>query len=607
MCAFRSTVLFAALAAFAAGPDVLAQSLRVESGDCSLFFTPSADSASCSLSSFSRSGGRRLSVSVPAFVTSGQRRLAVRSVGVGDVGPFQGTEGLWRVSLPSSVASVTSFGSCPDLTSVVIESTVPPVLGRGVFSKGRRSEAIDTLRVPASAAEAYSGSQWGRAFSVIAPLYTFSFDRSGADGVVSAVASSPANFADLFFAYTDGAAGLTPRTPVSVTKSIIFPSLSVSSSDAKGLMSKLPTWPTVESVAAAFRGNSVSNLAAKVNGIFGSVKSGASVSNLVLDDAFLLVDPEDETFERSEDGRTLYVHAIAGRNHGGLTAVGFAGSVAMPKGAEAYGVEKYVVSLVGRQGRTGSVNGFLFLETPSASPRQLAFLTDCQGVGVDESLASKVALRKNPSQQAAKSEVPFNPDDQRFRFTSCYFSDQEFASGLVAYWLNFRGVGFSGDYKPLWRQGLSHPEAESNPAKALYKVDYQIDGESYMTSAPVFANGGDRVTVSYSRKPVTLTVGGRSVQPGEQSATFSYSADDVVAISWTRADFKPAERVREPGVEVNAKGSLITVAGAGKQLKELYTITGIKICETTGSTLSAPRRGAYSVRIGKRSWRVFVK
>lgn len=526
---------------------------------------------------------------------------------MGDVGPFQGVEGLWRVSLPSSVASVSSFGSCPDLTSVVIESTVPPVLGRGAFAKGRRSEAIDTLRVPASSVEAYSESQWGRVFSVVAPLYTFSFDRSGADGVVSAVVSSPANFADLFFAYTDGAAGLTPRTPVSVTKSISFPALSLSSADAKGLMSKLPTWPTVESVAALFRGNSVSNLAAKVNGIFGSVKSGASVSNLVLDDALLLVDPENETFERSEDGRTLYVHAIAGRNHGSLTAVGFAGSVVMPKGAEAYGVEKYVVSLVGRQGRTGAVNGFLYLEAPSASPRQLAYLTDCQGVGIDESLASKVALRKNPSLQAAKSEAPFNPDDQRFRFTSCYFSDQEFASGLVAYWLNFRGVGFSGDYKPLWRQGLSHPEAESNPAKALYKVDYQIDGESYITSAPVFANGGDRVTVSYSRKPVTLTVGGRSVQPGEQSATFSYSADDVVAISWTRADFKPAERVREPGVEVNAKGSLITVAGAGKQLKELYTITGIKICETTGSTLSAPRRGAYSVRIGKRSWRVFVK
>lgn len=493
------------------------------------------------------------------------------------------------------------------MTSVIVESVVPPELGRGVFAKGRRSEAVDTLRVPASAVEAYTQSQWGRAFSVVAPLYTFSFDRSGADGVVSAVVSSPANFADLFFAYTDGAAGLTPRTPVFVSKSISFPSLSVSPSDAKGLMSKLPSWPTIESAASAFRGNSVSNIAAKVNGIFGTVRSGASVSSLVLDDALLLVDPESETFERSDDGRTLYVHAIAGRNHGGLTAVGFAGSVVMPKGAEAYGVDKYVVSLVGRQGRTGSVNGFLFLEAPSAPPRQLAYLTDCQGVGIDESLASKVALRKRPSRQTAKTQAQFNPDDQRFRFTSCYFSDEEFASGLVAYWLNFRGVGFSGDYKPIWRQGLRHPEAESNPAKALYKVDYQIDGESFLISAPVFANGGDRVTVTYSRKPATLTVGGRSVQLGEQSATFSYSADDVVAISWSRADFRPAERVREPGVEVNAKGSLITVAGAGKQLKELYTITGIKICETTGSTLSAPRRGAYSVRIGKRSWRVFVK
>lgn len=533
----------------------------------------------------------------------------MRSVGAGEVGPFQRAVGLWRVALPPTVTAVSAFGQCPDLTSVLIESAVPPQLGRGAFSKGRRSDVADTLRVPASAVEEYSESAWGRAFSVIAPLYTFSFDRSGPDDVVSAVVSSPSNFADLFFAYSDGASGLTPRTPVSVIKSLSFPATRFSLSDAKSLLSKLPAWPAAESLAAPFRGNSVSNIAAKVDGLFGSVKSGASVSGLVLDDAFLLVNPESDTFERSADGRTLFVHVIAGRNHGSLTAVGFAGSVAMPKGADAYGVDKYVVSLVGRQGRTGSVNGFLFLEYPSVQPRQLTFLTDCQGVGIDESLASKVALRKNPSQKPAaeKSDAPFNPDDQRFRYTTCYFSDEEFATGLVAYWLNFRGVGFSGDYKPLWRQGLSHPEEESNPAKALYKVDYEIDGESFLTSAPAFANGGDRVTVSYSRKPVAITVGGRAVRPDEKSATFSYSADDVVAISWTRKDFKPAERVREPGVEVNAKGSLITVSGAGKQLKELYTITGIKICETTGSTLSAPRRGAYSVRIGKRSWRVFVK
>lgn len=584
-----------------------AQTVDVSQKGYSLTFTPRADSSSCVLSGFHFSVKRPVAVTVPEFVMPGSHKLMVRVVGDGETGPFEGAEGVWRISLPQSVTDVFSFGTCHSLTSVTVAAPAPPALSKALLGKWRHDVVADTLRVPASAVEAYRESAWGKAFNEIFPLYTFTYDRTRPDGVVQASVETPVNLSDLFFAYSDGGSGLSTRTPVVIAKSLRFPAISLYSADFKTMSSRLAAWPSAEALAAKFRGNSVANLAARLNGLFGTLRAGASVSNLVLDDAFLLVDPEAETFERSDDGRTLYVHVIAGRNHGSLSAVGFAGSVAMEKGAAPSGVEKVVVSLVGRQGRTGSVNGFLFLENPATQHRSVTYLTDCQGVGFDESLASKVAIRKTDSAADSKTSAPFKPEDERYRYTSCAFSDEEFASGLVAYWLNFRGVGFSGEYKPLWRQGLRHPEAETNPAKALYKVDYQIDGESFLTSAPVFANGGDRVTISYSRKPVTLTVGGKTVQPGDESATFSYAADDVVAISWTRADFKPAEKVREPGIEFDIKGSLITIRGAGKQVKGLYTVTGIKICETTGATLSAPKRGAYSVKIGKRSWRVFVK
>lgn len=585
-----------------------AQSIKVDSHGYSLLYSSSADSSQCTLTGF-KGTGRKVAATVPEFVTVGDRKIAVKSIGEGETGPFEGAQGVWRISLPASITRIDAFGACPDLTSVSLRAVAPPQcaqFSRGnVLSKFRHTAIADTLRVPASSVETYQASPWGKAFNVVAPLYTFTFDRTRADGMATASIATHTNFGDLFFAYQDGESGITSRTPISLAKAINFPIVNLVAADAKTLDAKLSTWPTIEALSAPFKGHAVANLAAKLDGLIGTVRSGATIDNLVLDDALLLVNPEAETFERSDDGQTLYVHVLAGRNHGKLTAVGFAGTVLMPKGASADGVSKYVVTLVGHQGHTGAVNGFLYLEAPSSPARNVTYLTDCQGVGFDESLASKVAIRKVG--QTAAADAKFNAEDPRFRYTTVAFTDQEFASGLVAYWLNYRGVGFSGDYKPLWRQGLTHPEAETNPAKALYKVDYQIDGETFVTSAPVFANGGDRITISYSRKPVHLSVGGRSVTPAEGSTTFTYTADDVVAISWTSADFKPAERVKEPGIEFTVKGSIITVSGAGKQVKGLYTVTGIKICETTGSTLSAPKRGAYSVHIGKRSWRVFVK
>lgn len=603
----HSTLRLLALAACAvlAPARADAQALRVDSHGYSLFFTPQADSATCVLTKFTRVGSKPVSVYVPEVVASPTRKFNVKIVGEGETGPFDGAQGVWRIALPASVTSVEAFGAFEGLHSIKLQAQTPPALGVALQPKWRKAVVADTLRVPASSVDLYKASPWAKLFNEVAPLYTFTFDYSRPDGQAVAEVSSPANFGDLFFAYTDGEAGLTPRTPITLTRAITFPVFNYAGLDAKTLTAKLAPWPTAEAFSAQIKGSTVTNLAAKLDGLFGTVRSGATIDNLVLDETLLFVNPENETFEKSDDGQTLFVHVIAGRNHGNLTTVGFAGSVVMPKGAEADGVSKYVVSLVGRQGRSGSINGFLFLEVPAVQARGLNYLTDCQGVGIDESLASKVAIRKKAS--AEKKDEKFNPDDPKYRYTSCAFTDDEFASGLVAYWLNFRGVGFTGDYKPLWRQGLRHPEAETNPARALYKVDYQIDGESFITSAPTFANGGDRVTISYSKKPVLITVGGKSVSFGDESATFSYAADDVVAISWTRADFKPAERVKEPGIEFTTTGNLIKISGAGKQVKGLYTVTGIKICETTGSTLSAPKRGAYAVRIGKRSWRVFVK
>ncbi len=473
---------------------------------------------------------------------------------------------------------------------------------------------MDSLFVPASAVDVYKASPWGKIGDNLFPLYTFSLSHPGGGSPICASISSPVNFADLFYVFSDESSGVTARTDVSMARSLNFPVVSFgASSDYKTIAARLPLLPTIPSYSATFRGQQVNNLAVRANGVFGTLKAGSKVENLVLDNAYLLVNPEDEVFEKSDDGRTLYVSIFAARNHGALKTVGFAGSVVMGKGSLPEGVEKVVVSLVGRQTVSGAINGFLYLENQPSQSRSVQYITDCQGVGKDESLASKVAIRANPDKQrpsekkSKPGETSFDPNSERFRYTTCTFTDEEFASGLVAYWLNFRGLGFSGEYKPTWRQGLEHPEAESNTSRTLYKVEYELDGESFLTEAPEFANGGDRITLSYSKTPASITIGGQKVTPGSGSTMLSYTAGAIIAISWTNVNFVPAEKPKTQGVEISTKGSLISVSGAGKQVKGLYTVTGIKICETTGATLSAPKPGVYTVRIGKRSWRVLAK
>ncbi len=589
-----------------------AQSVDVNGSGGVLSFSLNSDSTTCSLSSFKHSKFIGTYVLIPEFVTSDERKFQVVSIGDGSAVPFVHDANLSGISIPQSVKSVapTAFSLCSGLKRVNVSAAAPPQLGRGAFLKTK----VDSLFVPASAVEVYKDSPWGKIGENIFPLYTFSLSHSGGGSPICASVSTPVNFADLFYVFSDETSGVSARTDVSMTHSLNFPVVSFgASADYKTIAARLRILPTIQSYSATFRGQQVNNLATRTNGVFGTLKTGSKVENLVLDNAYLLVDPEDEVFEKSDDGRTLYVSVFAARNHGVLRTVGFAGSVVMSKGSLPDGVEKVVVSLVGRQTVSGAVNGFLYLENQVSQSRSVQYITDCAGVGKDESLASKVAIRANPDKQQSSvkktkpGETSFDPDAERFRYTTCAFTDEEFASGLVAYWLNFRGLGFSGDYKPTWRQGLAHPEAETNVSRTLCKVDYALDGESFLTSAPEFANGGDRITLSYSKTPVSISVGGQKVTPVSGSTVISYSAGAVVAISWTNANFVPTEKPKTPGVEITTKGSLISVSGAGKQVKGLYTVTGIKICETTGSTLSAPKPGVYSVRIGKRSWRVLAK
>ncbi len=597
--------IFALAVFFAALPPLpsMAQTVVTEGRGYSLSFSVNADSATCSLTGFSAKEGGAVDAYVPEYVMRGDRKVSVVSVGDDATAPFHGSDKLRSVSLPASLKSVapSSFGFCPNLSSVRVAAPQPPSLPKGAFSKNKMFGAVDSLLVPASLANVYQASAWGKAFSEVFPFYTFTFEKSDL-GHKAASAVSQVNFSDLFYAFNDPNSGLHSNTDVTIARGVNFLPAYYGNSDLRSISKYIAKLPFAPSYSAHFKGQVISNLSAEMCGLFGNVKFGGSVNNLVLDNALMLVDPDNEVYQKSDDGKTLYIHIFAGRNNGALSAVGFAGSVIMDKNAKVSGVEKYVVTLVGVQGGQGSVNGFLFLTSDAApSSRSVAPLLECKGVGVDESLASKVAIR------GGAQSKPFDPYDSRFRYTTCAFSDQEFANGTVAYWLNCGGLGFDGDYKPVWRQGLQHPEPETNPEKALYKIEYQIDGDSKLSSAPLFANGGDRVTITYSQKPLLISVGGQAITPGENSTTFAYRAKSVVAISWSNPNFRPTETSVQSGPEIVVKGSLVTVKGAGKQIKGLYTVTGIKICETTGSTLSAPKTGVYMVRIGKRSWRILVK
>lgn len=355
----------------------------------------------------------------------------------------------------------------------------------------------------------------------------------------------------------------------------------------------LDSLPAVPSFRGSFDGAEVRNLAARASGLFDSVAVGGRVSNLALTDALFCVSPADSRFRRLAD--TVHVHLLAGVNSGSMTDVAVFGNVIVDEqDLKKLGDTAVVISLVGENDGE-RLSGYIFIDS------LLSTGTNKKMIPIKQNLATgRNKKRSNTKVAARNSAVATTPapcDTAEYSQGECLFSDEQFADGTVANWLNHQGAGFSGAYRPYWAQGERVPVPAADSTAALYRVRVSIKrgvGNADTTLRhPAFANGGDSITIRYASKPARVLMGNRQVEAlGDSSATFVYCGGKTIEV-----EFGPTgiEAAKCDPLRVVVAGGDVVVCGAEGKVKRLFDAGGRMLAETRADKIRPPRRGLFVV------------
>ncbi|MBQ3634612.1 MAG: hypothetical protein II951_03230 [Bacteroidales bacterium] len=303
--------------------------------------------------------------------------------------------------------------------------------------------------------------------------------------------------------------------------------------------------PTIETLKGSIegQGNVIKNVIAQMAGLVKTVEEEAEVNTLVMDSTTIYIDPTDEAWTVKDD--TIFVHIVAKSNKGNINNFAFAGKVVVDESKVPEG-RTVVVCIVGEN--EGTVNGFFYdfdlLEGNVEGNKRC--ITIKQNIGCAKNGGrAKVATSKAANNKTLNVGTY---DDAEVNKMERAFTAKEFASGEVAYWLNWSEQGYTGEYRPIWRQGKNYPELAidiDGEVNALYKIDYVVNEPEKIAENPVFANNGDKVTIKYTEKPVSIKNGDQEIEIGEESATFVYNANKSIEI-----EFAETTGVRETAKEV---------------------------------------------------------
>ncbi|MBQ3634729.1 MAG: hypothetical protein II951_03830 [Bacteroidales bacterium] len=303
--------------------------------------------------------------------------------------------------------------------------------------------------------------------------------------------------------------------------------------------------PTIETLKGSIegQGNVIKNVIAQMTGLVNTVEEKAEVNTLVMDSTTIYIDPTDEAWTVKDD--TIFVHIVAKSNKGSISNFAFAGKVVVDEVKVPEG-KTVVICVVGEN--EGSVNGFyydfdLLAGNVDGNKRCITIKQNigCAKNGGRAKVATSKAADNKTLNVGTYDEAEVNKMERAF-------TAREFASGEVAYWLNWSEQGYTGEYRPIWRQGKNYPELAidiDGEMNALYKIDYVVNEPEKITENPVFANNGDKVTIRYSEKPVSIKNGDEEVEVGDESTTIVFHANKSIEIEFAETTGKKEKVVTE--------------------------------------------------------------
>lgn len=431
--------------------------------------------------------------------------------------------GLHTVTLPSSLTSIDedAFFGTTSLKEVRLHAqTVPDTVANSFNGIGESTGVKLLVPTPAK----YEG--WSSIFKGgISELYTFDKDVTSLD------ATTAQGFSDALTALAVKDGDFSDKN-VNIENAVsydpMWPDLGILSAD--NIFMYIDGLRTVESYNGKMEASTVSNLTVRNSGLFGTLGSEAEVNNLYLDNAIIYIDPTDEKYVT--DGKTVYVPILAKDLQGKVANFAFNGQIIVD--SEDAKDKEIVMTIVDEAGDEAEISGFMHLSDVLTTNDEKRCIIIKQNLGLRSGTGKKVkvAMQRNSGGKSAKNKsinIPDYDEDELMQSTR-YFSEEEFANGAVAYWLNFSDAGYTGEYTGRWSQGKTVPVAattKNGVTNALYKIDY---GKTDLkkVSGPAFANNGSTIKLTYSEKPSSVTTGGAPCSFGANSVelTFDHSKPD---------------------------------------------------------------------------------
>ncbi len=515
---------------------------------------------------------------------------------------FSGCENLQTLSIPSTANfeynDSSIINGCSKLTAVKYYGDMDFTLANYVLSLnqsvGKEGVATFYVAVP----ELYSGQLPNLKTDY---LYTFAETKSDETGETTITASGTDGLKDLFAALSSG----HESDNVEISDTIKFEemSLDLEALSADNIFAYVDKLPTISQYNGTMNAAPIENMAMRSSGLFGSIGENAHINNLTFSNAQLYVDPTDSKYK--SDAENVYIPILADTICGTVSNFGFDGSMIVDENRA--GDKDIVICLANAADDNAEINGFIHLgdlQTAGDGDNKRCIIIK-QNLGLRSGTGStkgKVATSKSMSSSKSLE------DDELDYFEERAFTDEEFANGEVAYWLNFSGKGYTGKYTARWSQGKTVPIGATTidgKSNALYKVNY---GETDMSkiSGPTYANGGSTITVTYGQQPTALTIGGEAHTFGATSVNIEFDPTKAIEFSFSTGvsalDEKEAENVR-----INVTGSTISIYGATGERKDLFAMSGTLTATTTADNMTAPSTGVYVLRIGDKTYKIRVK
>lgn len=545
---------------------------------------------------------------IPSRIFAGCNSLEEITIGEGVTTindyAFSTCESLKTLTLPKTIEILGDhiFSGCKSLATVRLYAATKPEIMSNSFSDVPTDAKllVPSKEVYSSFAEYFGGG--------IENIFTFEEESTAGTDKPEIKATDGQSFIDIFHALSDTDGGYA-NANVSLDADIEFEakSLDLGSLSASNIFAALDLLPTVGSYDGSMRGATISNLTMRSAGLFGTLGANAQIDGLVLDDAVLYVDPTDEAFEA--DSNDVTIHLLAKKSDGKVTNFGFSGDIIVD--SELAKGKDISVCAIGETAEDSELNGFLRIGDLLGTGDGKRCITIKQNLGVKRPTSKKIKMATSRSLSTDNKSLPgtFTYDDDELLKPIREFSDEEFAQGAVAYWLNYAGPGYTGEYTAYWSQGKTVPvpaKVIGGVSNALYAVDYGKTNTSHITSAPQFANNGSQITITYDAKPVKVTIGDSEFAgygEGSMTVTFDHSKPINIVFASTTS----ANDVQEEVLRISVNGSDIVVRGAEGEEKALIGMLGNTVARTNGQKLTAPAKGIYLLKAGDNTVKVAIK